>query len=67
MKREILTALQCNRAEAIRLPRDLIAARDLFLRHVLTLPDEPDAPSFTAEDFRYLSTHGETPEFYFAF
>lgn len=62
VKREILTALQCNRAEAIRLPRDLIAARDLFLRHVLTLPDEPDAPSFTAEDFRYLSTHGETPE-----
>jgi len=61
-KREILMALQCNRAEAIRLPRDLIAARDLFLRHVLTLPDEPDTPPFNAAHFSYLSTHGRPPE-----
>ena len=63
-KHEVLQALACNRAQDIRLPQDLIAARDIFLRYILTLPDEPDAPpfGFSAEDFDDLSTRGLAPE-----
>jgi hypothetical protein len=62
VKREILECLEVNRHEGIRLPRDLIRARDLFLEHVLSLPDLPDTPPFTAEDFDTLASAGETPE-----
>lgn len=62
VKREILRCLEANRREGIRLPRDLIRARDLFLKHVLSLPDGPDTPSFTAKDFDALKRTGKTPE-----
>jgi len=58
----ILTALNCNRAANIRLPRDLIAARDVFDRYVLSLPDAPDTPSFTMDDFDLLARNGKPPE-----
>jgi hypothetical protein len=58
----ILTALNCNRAANIRLPRDLIASRDTFARYVMSLPDAPDTPSFTAEDFDLLARQGKRPE-----
>ncbi len=61
-KREILKSLEANRREEIRLPRDLIRARDLFLEHVLSLPDTPETPPFTAEDFDQLARTGESPE-----
>jgi hypothetical protein len=58
----ILKAMQTNRKEGIRLPRDLIAAREPFLEHVLTLPDGPNTPPFTAQDFAELASAGESPE-----
>ncbi len=61
-KTVILTALKCNREAEIRLPRDLIAARDLFERGVLSLPDGPDPPEFMMIEFDFLSSQGEQPE-----
>lgn len=61
-KTVILEALGCNREAEIRLPRDLIRARDRFERQVLALPDGPDTPDFTMEDFDFLARHGESPE-----
>ena len=61
-KTVVLTALNCNRAADLRLPRDLIAARKFFVRFVLPLPDAPDTPAFTLDDFDYLARHGERPE-----
>ena len=58
----ILTALNCNREAEIRLHRDLIKVRDMFERWVLSLPDEPDTPDFTMQDFDHLSEHGQRPE-----
>jgi len=62
VKTVILTALQCNREAEIRLPRDLIKARDEFEKMVLPLPDGQDTPTFTMEDFDFLARHGERPE-----
>jgi hypothetical protein len=61
-KTVILTALKCNRAARLRLPRDLIEAREVFVRHVLSLPDGPDTPAFTAGNFDFLARHGKWPE-----
>ena len=61
-KTVILTALNCNRAANLRLPRDLIAARETFVRYVLSLPDAPDTPSFTLDDFDFLAHDGKRPE-----
>ncbi len=62
VKTVILTALNCNRAADIRLPRDLIAKRKTFERYVMSLPDAPGTPSFTAEDFDLLARQGKRPE-----
>ncbi len=67
LKTVILQALTCNREAEIRLPRDLINARDLFEAQVLALPDEPETPEFTMEDFDFLATHGDRPEAIMAF
>jgi hypothetical protein len=61
-KTVILTALICNREADIRLPRDVVRARDLIKRYVLTLPDGPDTPAFTMEDFDFLARHGKPTE-----
>jgi hypothetical protein len=61
-KTVILEALECNREAEIRLPRDIIRARDRFDHQVLALPDGPDTPAFTMEDFDFLAHHGERPE-----
>jgi len=58
----ILTALTCNREAEIRLPRDVIRARDLIERYVFSLPDGPDTPAFTMEDFDVLARQGESTE-----
>lgn len=61
-KTVILEALNCNREAEIRLHRDLRRERDAFEEMVLSLPDGPDTPDFTMEDFDYLAQHGERPE-----
>jgi hypothetical protein len=61
-KTVILAALNCNRAAKLRLPRDLIAARETFVRYVLSLPDAPDTPAFTVDDFDFLARNGRQPE-----
>ena len=61
-KTVILTGLTCNREAEIRLPRDVTRARDLIERYVFSLPDGPDAPAFTMEDFDVLARHGESTE-----
>jgi hypothetical protein len=61
-KTEILTALHCNLDAEISLPRDLLHRRELFARCVLALPDGLHTPSFTLDDFDFLSEHGERPE-----
>jgi hypothetical protein len=61
-KRDILVALEHNREEKIRLPKDLIPYRDLFIEQILSLPDTPETPEFTPEDFDKLSKTGKTPE-----
>ncbi len=58
----VLKALLCNRKNDIRLPADLIADRDSFVRYVLSLPDGPDTPSFTEGDFDALIHVGQRPE-----
>jgi len=62
VKTRILTALNCNRSAGIRLPRDLIAIRESFVRYVLPLPDQPDTPAFSVNDFDRLSRQGQRPE-----
>jgi len=61
-KKEVLEGLLVNRREKIRLPSDLISARKLFLKHVLSLPDMPETPRFTAQDFEALQRTGKAPE-----
>jgi hypothetical protein len=61
-KQRMIEALACNRAQTIRLPRDLVAIRDLFLHHVLALPDDPNTPPFTLEDFDTLAQTGAAAE-----
>lgn len=61
-RRRVIEALDCNRRHNIRLPADLIAQRERFLRHVLTLPAGDADPAFTAADFNALSQVGERPE-----
>jgi hypothetical protein len=61
-KRRALEALVHNRESKIRLHSDLVAARDLFVRHLLRLPDGPDTPHVTEADFDFLSNHGERAE-----
>ena len=61
-KRDILHCLMVNRREGIRLPRDLQTNRRLFVERILTLPDMPDTPPFTVEDFDALSRTGKTAE-----
>lgn len=62
VKGKILEGLEANRREGIRLPRDLIFARELFVKYVLTLSGTPDTPPFTAEDFDKLSRTGKSVE-----
>jgi len=61
-KKEILMRLLINRREDIRLPRDLIAAKDVFFNNIMTLADTPDTPSYTIEDFNEASRNGRLPK-----
>jgi len=61
-KRRALEALEHNRQSNIRLHPDLVVARELFVRNVLSLPDGPDTPQLSAADFDYLAANGQHPE-----
>jgi hypothetical protein len=62
VKRKLLLALAANRSAEVRLPRDLIVLREHFVEQILSLPDLPDTPPFTAEDFDALSVTGKSAE-----
>lgn len=59
---KLLTCLQVNYQGKIRLPKDLIATRDLFWKYYPTLPEAPDLPKFTPKEFDYLSQNGQSSE-----
>jgi hypothetical protein len=61
-KRKIIQALLANRAANVRLPEDLVMLRDQFFEQILTLPDLPDTPAFTPDDFHALSQAGQPAE-----
>jgi hypothetical protein len=61
-KRRAIEALEHNRQSNIRLHPDLVAVRELFVRDLLSLPDGPDTPQFSAADFDYLAANGQHPE-----
>ena len=61
-KRRMLDALTQNREQGIRLPSDLITERALFQSSILTLPDTPQTPVFTIDDFDALASEGRRPE-----
>lgn len=39
-----------------------MAIRDLFAMHLLALPDAPDTPAFTLDDFDQLAQVGQSAE-----
>jgi len=61
-KQRLITILERNRTQEIRLHQDLIGARDLFIKHILTLPDAPDTSLFSIADFDELSQLGQRSE-----
>ena len=62
VKRKLIIALKQNEAAKVRLPQDLVALREEFFAHVLWLPDAPDTPAFTIDDFQALSESGQSAE-----
>jgi hypothetical protein len=61
-KRALLTALEANRREHIRLPSGLAPLRDFFASNILALPDQPDTPRFSVNDFDALAQTGQNVE-----
>jgi hypothetical protein len=55
-KMQAIRHLENNRVQGIRLHRDLIALRDVFVQEVLGLPDGPETPPFDEADFGELCT-----------
>lgn len=62
LKRKLVLALKQNEAAKVRLPEDLVLLREQFFAHVLALPDAPDTPAFTLDDFHTLSETGQSAE-----
>ena len=61
-KYAMLQALAQNRKQKISLPAGLVPLRDFFAHNVLTLPNAPDTPHFTLEDFDTLVRTGQNVE-----
>ena len=62
LKRRLVIALKQNESANIRLPADLVQLREEFFAHVLSLPDGPDTPAFSSDDFQRLSETGQSAE-----
>ncbi len=58
----VLNLFLANRKEGIRLHRDIAALRDEFAQHLFSLPDGPETPLFTIEDFDELTHEGKSAE-----
>ncbi len=61
-KKHVIDLFLANRKEGIRLHRDIAALRDEFARHLFSLPDGPETPVFTLEDFDELVQEGKSAE-----
>ena len=61
-KYAMLSALTQNRKQKISLPAGLISLRDFFAQNVLTLPNAPNMPHFTLDDFDALARTGQNVE-----
>jgi hypothetical protein len=61
-KKLMIDLLLTNRRRDIRLHRDIAALREEFVHHVFTLPDGPETPPFTIEDFDELTQQGKSAE-----
>ncbi len=62
VKRQLLQAIIANWEADVRLPAALVALREPFFQHVLTLPDLPDTPALSAEVFDTMSQAGQSAE-----
>lgn len=62
VKRKLVFALKQNDAAKVRLPVDLVMFREQFFEHILSLPDAPDTPAITIDDFHVLSQTGQSAE-----
>ena len=61
-KAKFIEALQRNQAEEIRIHRDIANESDKIIKHILSLPDLPDAPPLTVADFNRLCNRGQRAE-----
>jgi hypothetical protein len=61
-KRRAIEILQINLDQQIRLHRDFQEARQDFAEHILALPDGPDTPPFTLDDYDFLCRNGRRSE-----
>jgi hypothetical protein len=61
-KTTIINLLLQNRAQNIRPHRDLLACRQQIADYILTLPDEPDTPPFSIDDFDALAELDQSAE-----
>ena len=61
-KHALISALGHNRKQDISLPSGLAPLREQFAAMVLTLPDQPDTPPFTLQDFDALARSGQNVE-----
>lgn len=61
-KTTVINLLLQNRTQGIRPHRDLLALRQQIADYILTLPDEPDTPPFTIEEFDALAQLKQSAE-----
>lgn len=61
-KSALLNGLEQNRKHNIALPADFVPLRDFFAKNLLALPNMPDTPQFTLEDFDFLASNGQNVE-----
>ena len=61
-KRKLLLALRQNQAAKIRPSNEFIWGQEQFFEYVLSLPNAPDTPAFSADDFQALSETGRPAE-----
>lgn len=61
-KTRILSALAQNRAQGIRLPADVAAAREVLMPLLFALPDAEDTPQISADEIEAMVTEGRSVE-----
>ncbi len=61
-KKTLIELFMTNREAGVRLHRDVAVMRNEIARHILSLPDGPDTPPFTLDDFDELAREGKRAE-----